>query len=260
MRKFDGPNILTLDIETAPLKVYAWGLWDQNTGVNQIDTEWSILAVCAKFLHQKDVLYKDCRGEPLNDLELLAYVHKLLNAADIVVTQNGLGFDIKKLNARFVAEGFPPYSPVRHIDTKLVAKKHFGFTSNRLEWMGKHIAGEKKSEHKKFPGFELWSECLKDNLAAWKEMEKYNKQDVLSTEKLYLKMRPWIEGHPNVATYSDGAQHACPKCGSTHVQSRGVATTQFGRYIRYQCVDCGGWSRGGRTVLDTAKKKSLLTN
>jgi RNase_H superfamily len=253
------PKILTLDIETAPLKVYAWGLWDQNTGVNQIDTEWSILAVCAKWLG-KPPMYADCRGEPLKDLALLEWTHSLLDDADIVVTQNGLGFDIKKLNARFIAEGFDPYSPVRHIDTKLVAKKHFGFTSNRLEWMGKNIAGQKKSDHKKFPGFELWSECLKDNLAAWKEMEKYNKQDVISTEALYLKMRPWIEGHPNLAAYHGEEIHRCPKCDSSDLQHRGFATTQFGRYQRYQCLECGGWSRGGRTLLAATKKKSLLTN
>lgn len=259
-RVSDTPRILTLDIETAPLKVYAWGLWDQQTGVNQIDTEWSILAVCAKWLDQKKPMYADCRGEPLNDIKLLEWTHTLLDEADIVVTQNGLGFDVKKLNARFVAEGFLPYAPVRHIDTKLVAKKHFGFTSNRLEWMGKHVAKRAKSEHKKFPGFELWSECLKDNFDAWKEMEKYNKQDVLSTEALYLKMRPWVEGHPNVAAYIIGAKPACPKCGSEHLQMRGTATTQFGRYTRYQCMECGGWSRASRTQMAPERRKLLLTN
>jgi predicted RNA-binding Zn-ribbon protein involved in translation (DUF1610 family) len=253
------PKILTLDIETAPLKVYAWGLWDQNTGVNQIDTEWSILAVCAKWMGQKP-LYADCRGEPLMDLDLLNWTWRLLNEADIVVTQNGVGFDIKKLNARMVAAGMLPYSPIRNIDTKLVAKKHFGFTSNRLEWMGKHVAGQKKSEHKKFPGFELWAECLKDNPQAWDEMEKYNKQDVVATEALYLRLRPWMEGHPNVAVYGDGVAEHCPKCGSDQLQRRGTYTTQFGRYARIHCNKCGGWSRSGRTELPADQKKLLLTN
>ena len=30
-------NILLIDIETAPNKVYTWGLWNQNVSLNQID-------------------------------------------------------------------------------------------------------------------------------------------------------------------------------------------------------------------------------
>jgi len=256
----DSPKVLTLDIETAPLKMYAWSLWDEKMGVNQIDTEWSILAVCAKWLDHKKPIYRDARGEPREDGHLLQFVWDLLDTADIVVTQNGRAFDIKKINARLIESEFRPYSPIRQIDTKEVAKKHFGFTSNRLEWMGKHVAGVAKSEHRKFPGFELWAECLNDNVKAWNEMREYNIRDVLATERLYLKMRPWIEGHPNVATYHDEASRRCPKCGSTHLQARGYAVTQTGRYHRFVCQDCGGWSRGAQTVLPPASKKLLLTN
>lgn len=253
------PKILTLDIETAPLKVYAWGLWDQQTGINQIDSEWSILAVCAKWLGKR-AMYRDCRGNPRDDAKLLKWVHGLLDEADIVVTQNGIAFDVKKINSRLIAEGYGPYSPIRQIDTKLVASRHFGFTSNRLEWMGKNIAKSKKSDHRKFPGFELWAACLRDEKAAWREMEKYNVQDVIATESLYLAMRPWIEGHPNVRTYSNSDDPACPKCGSENLHRRGTAVTQVGRYPRFHCRDCGGWSRGRKTELLAAVAKQLLTN
>ncbi len=33
--------------------------------------------------------------------------------------------------------------------------------------------------------------------AAWKVMEKYNKQDVLLLEKVYDRLLPWIKSHPN---------------------------------------------------------------
>lgn len=253
------PKILVLDIETAPLKVYNWSLWQDSTSVNMIETEWNILAVCAKRLGGKP-MYKDLRGGKGGEPALLKWVWHLLDEADIVITQNGKSFDIKKINARLIAEGFGPYSPIRQIDTKEVAHRHFGFTSNKLEWMGKNIAGVAKSHHKKFPGFELWSECLKGNVEAWNEMQKYNVQDVIATEKLYLKMRPWIEGHPNVATYTDGASQECPKCGSASVQRRGTSTTQTGRYPRLHCTACGGWSRGRKTELAPVRNKLLLSN
>lgn len=252
------PKILTLDIETAPLKVYNWSLWQDSTSVNMIHTEWQILAVCAKWLGKKP-MYRDTRSDP-SDVPLLKWVWQLLDEADIVITQSGKSFDIKKINARLIAEGFGPYSPIRQIDTKEVAHKHFGFTSNKLEWMGKNVAGVPKSPHKKFPGFELWAECLKGNKAAWNEMKKYNIQDVAATERLYLKMRPWIEGHPNVSTYVDGGSTSCPKCGSSNMQRRGQATTQTGRYARLCCSDCGGWSRGRKTELPPERNKLLLSN
>ena len=253
------PRILTLDIETAPLKVYNWSLWQDSTSVNMIDTEWQILAVCAKWLGGKPS-YMDIRFAH-TDRDLLQWVWGLLNTADIVITQNGKSFDIKKINARLIAEGFPPYSPIRQIDTKEVAHKHFGFTSNKLEWMGKNIAKVAKSQHKKFPGFELWAECLKGNVAAWNEMQKYNIQDVVATEKLYLKMRPWVEGHPNLGTYDTASGLIpCPKCGSSDVQRRGTSVTQTGRYPRFCCMSCGGWARGRKTELPPARNRLLLSN
>lgn len=255
-------RIVTLDIETAPLNVYCWGLWEQNIGLEMVQEEWTILSYAAKWLGGKSVLFSHTggrgRGNVRNDRELCAELWELLNVADIVVTQNGKAFDVKKINARLIMHGFGPYSPVRVIDTKLVANKHFGFTSARLAWMSKHVnKNTRKDEHKRFPGFELWAECLKDNPAAWREMRKYNSLDVVAAEELYLHMRPWIDGHPNVAAYTSGERPACPKCGGTELQSRGVAVSQTGRYQRFQCVSCGGWAKGRKSV-DGAAKRALL--
>lgn len=257
------PKVLTLDIETAPLESYTWGLFDQNVGLEQIKTEWSILSYAAKWLGIKKVLYGDTSGRGASkvrdDKPLLGSIWKLLDETDFVIAQNGQRFDLKKINARLLMHGFKPYSPVRVIDTMLVAKKHFGFTSNKLAWMSKYLTEEKKSEHKKFPGFELWTECLADNPKAWAEMRKYNIQDVIATEELYLKQRPWIASHPNVGTYTE-AIHACPKCGSADVQRRGKARTLLSVYNRYQCNACGGWSRGKEQQLTLATRKGMLVN
>jgi hypothetical protein len=58
----NGPKILTIDIETAPLEAWAWGLFDQNIALNQIKTEWSVLAYAAKWLDKKAVIYADTGG------------------------------------------------------------------------------------------------------------------------------------------------------------------------------------------------------
>lgn len=259
-----GPKIVTLDIETSPLESYHWGLWDQNIGLEQINVEWSILSFSAKWLGDPKIIYRDTGGKGVknvrNDKEVLKALWEVLDEADIVVAQNGQAFDIKKINARFILSGFPPYSPIKIVDTLLVAKRHFGFTSNKLAWTSKYLSTTKKDEHKQFPGFELWTECLKDNPKAWAEMKKYNCQDTISTEEYYLRLRPWTAGHPNVAAYVESEDIMCPKCGSKHVQKRGSSITQTGAYHRFQCVECGGWSRSRYTTNSKEKRRSLLSN
>lgn len=259
-----GPKIVTLDIETAPMESYHWGIWDINVSLEQILVEWSVLSYSAKWLGKPEVIYKSTGGRGASkvrdDSELLKDLWEILDEADIVVAQNGKAFDIKKINSRLLMKGFGPYSPIKIVDTMLVAKNHFGFTSNKLKWMSEHLTETKKSSHKLFPGFELWSECLKDNPKAWAEMKKYNQIDVLATEQLYLKFLPWIEGHPNVGVWVDSEDIVCPKCGSKHVNKRGWAYTQFNKYPRYKCNDCGGWSRGRTTTNSPVKRKNLLSN
>jgi hypothetical protein len=255
-------NILTLDIETAPFESMHWSLWDQNIGLNQIVKETSLLSFAAKWLDSPSIIYQDTSGRGAkrtrDDKALLIALWKLLDKADIVVAQNGVAFDVKRINARMAVLGMPPYSPIRIIDTKLVAKKHFAFSSNRLEWLAKYLAGQDKYKHSKFEGMELWIECLKDNPAAWLEMKKYNIIDTKLCEKVYLALRPWMDQHPNLGVYTSVQEPVCTKCGSKNVEARGTRALQQGLYQRYFCQDCRGWSRGKIMQLPVVKRRSLL--
>lgn len=258
------PRILIIDIETGPIRSYHWGLWDQTIGLEQIEEEWNVISYAAKWFGKSKVIYGDTSGRGAgkirDDKKVLGEIWKLLDEADLVIAQNGVSFDVKKINARLLMHGFGPYSPVRVIDTLHAAKRHFGFTSNKLAWMTEHLTDHPKSKHKLYPGFELWLECLKDNPRAWKEMKKYNIQDVLGTEKLYIKLRPWIAQHPNLGSYFVEITPVCRICSSEDLEKRGFAITQQGKYQRYQCGDCGAWSRGKLMLLDLVKRRSLLTS
>lgn len=257
----DRPRIVTLDIETAPLESYHWGLWDQNIGLEQINVEWSVLSVAWKPLGKK-CQFKgvwDFSKQVRNDKPLCEWIREILDRTDIVVAQNGKAFDMRKLNARMIMHGIPPYSPVKIVDTMLASKKHFDFTSNKLAWTSKYLCQSPKSEHRRFPGFELWKEVLKGNPAARAEMRKYNIRDVVATEQKYLRLRPWMEGHPNVAAYNDAETLQCPKCGGD-VMHYGYALTQSGKYDRFKCNSCGGFSRSRYTKNAIEKRKLLLSN
>lgn len=244
------PKVLFLDIETAPIMAYTWGIWDQNVGINQIKHDWYILSWAAKWLDSKSVQQMDQRKSKdiRNDKSILQRLWTLLDLADIIVTQNGKSFDIKKINARFVQHGIRPPSSFKQIDTKLLAKKHFGFTSNSLEYMTDKLCTKyKKLKHKKFPGMELWIECLKGNKSAWEEMAKYNIHDVLALEELYKKLIPW-DNSVNFNVYRDNI--VCT-CGSTNFKRNGFFYASTGRYQRYSCKKCGSELR------DTKRDKSV---
>ena len=190
------------------------------------------------------------------DRFIMSQMWQLLDQADVVVTQNGKKFDIPKLNARFVLNGMKPPSSYQQIDTRKLAKKYFGFTSNSLEYMAEALnLKHKKLKHKKFPGQELWTECLKGNKEAWKEMAVYNKHDVLTLEDLYKKLIPW-DNTINFNVYYGNKDATCT-CGSKDFVNNGFSYTKTGKYQRYECKECGSELRARQNLVTKDLLKTL---
>ena len=257
---FGSPKVLILDIESLPMEAYVWGLFDQNIGLEMIKEDWSVLSFSAKWLGapSDEIMYYDTRNEDnvRNDKNLLKIIHGLLDECDVTITQNGIRFDIPKLNARFIKHGMKPPSSFRNIDTLRIAKRHFSFTSNKLAYMTDMLCVKyKKLDHSEFAGFKLWAECMKGNLKAFKSMEEYNKYDVLSLEELYNVLAPW-DKTIQFSVFNENLEDRC-SCGSTDIKEHGHAYTNTGKYLRYICKDCGKESRDTQNLLPKEKRKSL---
>lgn len=241
------PKILFFDIETTPLISYTWGLYDQNVIAMQKD--WELLSFAYKFQGDRDVTCIARRDfKDKTDRTLTKRLWKLLNEADIVVGHNAASFDCKKATAKFIEHGLPPHAPYEIVDTKLVAKKYFKFTSNKLDDLGRLLGVGRKEQT---GGFDLWLDCMAGKPAAWRKMISYNKQDVLLLERVYDRLLPYTDNHPNVSFIS-GRPTGCPKCGSAKLKSMGVRRTKVSEYVRYRCMKCSGFCRG-RVALKTAK-------
>jgi len=241
-------KVLVIDIETAPILAYVWDTRDQNIAVNQIVKDWSVIAWSAKWLGGKQQVYYDARAskDVSDDKALLQPIWDLLDTADIVIGQNSKGFDTGKLNARFMKHGMKPPSPYRHLDTYLIAKNSGKFTKNSLEYLAEYLGCKHtKLKHSKFPGQELWNECLKGNKAAWDEMKRYNINDVLVAEDIYEKLKAWVpDNAPDV--YAGEAAQGCRVCGGK-TQRRGSVMSRTGAKPRFHCQQCGRW-QNGRTL------------
>lgn len=255
------PKILVFDIETAPIVAYTWGLFDQMVGLNQIKTDWHLLAWAAKWYGDppSKIIYMDNRHakKVQDDKRLVQGLADLLNEAEIVITQNGTNFDVKKLNARAVINGLPPIKPCKHTDILKEGRKVFKFTSHKLEYISETLNKKyKKLKHKEYPGFELWKEVLSGNKKAWNIMKKYTIHDVLATDEAYTKIQGWIRTQ-SLSSYFDDAVMRC-KCGSSNLHKEGYARTDAGKFQIYKCNSCGKWPRSPVNLLGAEKKRSML--
>lgn len=264
MKQHNGPKVLLLDIETSPIKAWVWGLFDQNIGLDQVIEDWYILSFSAKWLGEpksKMIYMEQQHIRPMsNDRKLVQKLSSLLEEADIIITQNGKKFDLKKINARMAVHKMRPYSSVKHIDILELNKKTFAFTSNKLEWVTKILNHKyKKQKHEKYPGFSLHSACMAGDKKAWVEMENYNAYDVLSLEEAYEYIITW--GNPyNFNLWRDGEEHICD-CGSKRFKVNGYDRRGVSKTIRYKCLDCGTEVRDRENQFSREKRKSLkVTN
>lgn len=227
---------LILDIETKPATAYVWGLWDQNIGLHQIVENDGILCWGAAWVGTDYTLFSSVNMT--SERNMLKEIWNLLDEADEVVGWNSDRFDIKWLNGQFALQGWGPPSPYKKVDLCKAAKKNFRMLSNKLDHYLTRFGLENKVKH---DGFELWVGCMNGDAESWRLMEEYNIGDVLRTEEMYHKLRPWLSGTINRSSVL--AAHVCPECGGVHLQSRGYARTTTLTYRRWQCNDCGKWSR-----------------
>lgn len=250
------PRILIFDIETAPIKAYIWKLWKTDVHLEQIINDWFCIAWSAKWLYSKQTMGDVLTPEEIkaeDDKRIMTSLWKLINEADIVVSHNGNKFDIPRINSRFIINGLSPTKPYFSVDTCQIARRQFGFSSNKLDALATHF----NIPHKLETSFELWKQCLEGNPKALQYMLKYNKKDVEILEEVYIILRPWIKNHPNMGNLESKAC-ACANCGSENITiiPNKYYYTSVGKYPLFRCNECNAISRGRKKVNESPNTAS----
>lgn len=200
------PKVLLVDIETKPMKFWAWGVWDQSLSQNMMIEDKAILSWSAKWIGESPdkIFYKDQRGKEknlMNDKALLKPLVKLMDEADFIIWQNGDGFDYGEINNRIAEHNLPVPDLYKTIDTRKLAKRHMRLPWYSLAYMTERFNKKyKKLSHQEFPGFSLWDGVIRGNKKAWECMKKYNQFDVLSMEELFVDtLSKFARGNSKVA-------------------------------------------------------------
>ncbi|MFC3504419.1 ribonuclease H-like domain-containing protein [Micromonospora krabiensis] len=236
---------LYIDIETSPNLAYVWSLWRENIPLDRLVDAGQVLSVSWKWRGDKKVTFVSDHSP--GHRGMLDETHAALSAADLVVHYNGGPFDIPHLNREFLLAEMAPPAPFQQLDLLRQVRKQFRFPSNKLAHVSTALGLEGKVKHS---GFDLWVRCMAGEASAWREMEEYNKRDVVLLEELHDRLGGWLPGAPNARLHS-GDETVCPQCGAGDLRREGHAYTQLGKYQRWQCRACGAWSRSSTRVSGT---------
>lgn len=246
------PRIALFDIESAPSLGWVWSKWETN--VIEFEQQSYMLCFSVKWLDTGKIEIYSLPDFPLwqreqkdkarpwykhNDKELVMKLWEIMGEAEIIVAHNGDAFDMKYSNGRMIVHGLPPPPDYKTVDTLKLARRNFKFLSNKLDDIGKDLNIGRKLHH---TGIHLWFGCMRGDENSWSLMKRYNKQDVLLLERVYLKFRPWAKNHPDVTVY--GTRTGCPKCGTQKTQKRGFHYTRTLTYQIYYCRECRASYRG----------------
>ena len=177
------PQVILIDVETSPIRAYAWGTFKQYIPHTSIIDSSFMISWAAKHLFSAQVMSDVLTPEEAiekNDNRIVNSIWKVMENASILVAHNAKKFDLRYANTRFLMNGLKPPSPYQTIDTLEIAKKYFLFPSNKLDYLGIliHNKGKLKTD------FDLWIRCLKGDAEALHYMVTYNKEDVQLLEEI----------------------------------------------------------------------------
>lgn len=259
-------KVLVFDIETAPLKSFIWGVWNQNVGNNlgMVEYDWFMLTFSAKWLLEDKIYsFKLTPEEAIkqDDSRIVKELWKMVDEADVVIAHNAKKFDIKKMNTRFILNGLHEPSKYEVIDTLIHARRKFSMTSNKLDFLADKLGVSRKVQHE---GFELWKKCYEGDSEALTKMSEYNDGDIICLEEVYMAMRGWISPHPNLGFHVFNDIESCPTCGSEdlswNVGGKGVYRTYVNEYQTCRCNNCGSQARRRKAITTKSTKERLLVS
>jgi hypothetical protein len=254
----NSPRVAVCDIESLPIIMMGWSLWDQNISLDQIVADGCMLGWAGKFLNESEI-YSDIltsgEAKKRDTTRITKSIWNFLSQAQVVIGHNFSQFDVKYINTEFLKHELPPLK-FSIVDTLVVAKQNFRFSSNKMKFLNDQLHIRNKEENSGFP---LWRGCSDGDKESLDTMLSYNIGDIGATEELFYRVRPYVRNF-NVALYNEIEELQCPVCGSQNITSEGNYYTSAGKWISYRCQDCKCISRGKENLLSASKKKSLLIN
>jgi uncharacterized protein YprB with RNaseH-like and TPR domain len=226
--------------------------WDLET--SSLNADYGVI-LCAGFKtvgsgKPKVLSIADYEGKTILDKEkrLLRDVSDILLSHDVWLTWFGTYFDIPFVNSRLLYHRLPTLpTNYPHVDGWKTARNRLKLRNNRLKTVQEFLGTATEKDAVLGP---IWVKAISGDEKALKYVINHCFKDICALEEVYWLLRPLIVDHPN-AGLIDG-RGGCSVCGETKLQKRGFHITRTRKYQRFQCQNCGAWTRGTQPVAKTS--------
>ena len=259
---------LTIDIERLPGQVSVQHrgftidgpVWDLNALKHVIGRrihaddviEWPrTICAAARWYGEEDVMFA-AEWEVGGYDAFMRQVWSWVDEADILIGHNMAAFDSKHLMSGWAEMGLPAPSPFKVIDTLKIARGSLNMESNTLDSLAKRLGVESKSD--KYD-VRVAQAAVNGDREAQARIEDYNRGDIVASEALFDRLRPYAKGIPHLGMWTDD-ELACPSCGSTMAATGKTVHANVQRYEHLTCPNCGSHARGTATLKNPTRTRS----
>lgn len=232
-------KVLVIDIERVPGTAYAWDPKTRYLPPSAWITQPRTVCWAARWYGQSKTMFE---AEWLNRDRMVEKAWDLYNAAEIVVTYNGIRFDDKHLRSAWIEAEMSPPAPWKAVDLFKVVQQ-FGWGSKSMDSVSKRLDLKGKSDV--YNRDLALAACAGDKAAA-KQLREYNVGDIDATITLYDRLRPWISTHPHHLMGTADDRLTCNACWSDDLEPNGTKLAQQIVYRLYRCRNCGANVQGLR--------------
>lgn len=225
-------KILVYDIETSRLTADLWWTGKQYVNYKQVTKDPVIISISWKWVGE-DKIYSATWDKDHCDKLMVEKFLKFYNKASFVVGQNNDSFDNKWIKTRAAKHRLMVNRFVKSLDIYKLAKNNFRLISYSMDYMSYFFGLTPKQQHE---GIIMWEKVEKGTKAEQKEylnkMVEYNKGDIVTTEELYLTLKPYFKAVTNKAVESGLPKWCCPISGSKNVKLYNTIFTEMGTVQR----------------------------
>ena len=256
-REYMEPVVGVIDLETLYMELAGWNLYQDRFATNAILRESCLLSWAAMYVKTgkivSDILTPE-ESVSRDSFRVAASARDFIHSCNILIGHNIKQFDDKVFNTEFLLHELKPVDH-KQIDTLEIMRTEFKLPSNKLGYVNKRLGIKQKMENEGLP---LWIACSSGDSDALSRMMEYNIGDVVATEELYWKIRPFAGASvPTFQPYSESTERTCD-CGCSEFVHDGYFYTNSGKYNRMACSNCGSLFRDKKNLLPKNKRDNIL--
>jgi len=194
------PDVLYFDLEISKSLYYSYGRKVRGEWLRGADLvqEYFLLCWSASYIGSGKV-FSACvtpeQARNWTDAEVLAPLHDLLSSAPVLAGHNVDAYDIKRINTRFITNGWKPIEK-KTIDSLKIARKRFAFEDNSLDALCQKFGIDGKMKITD----DDWRAALKGDEGTLKKIHRYCRGDVRNGKALYELFAPYSGKKPDYGT------------------------------------------------------------